>query len=1017
MKYIFQVTYLSFLLGAFTFGMGLNAQSDVEFFLDDKTADAGTTIEFDVTVEEFQQVASTQLSVLWDSTILEFDDVTNINAEIQGAFFSSPQGGVANMSWSDPGNLANVNNGNVLFTLVFNVVGQECDEGNLGIPQSVESPALDIEIYKIIGGNAMQVNGISNDGSIMVNGDNCNGGGGDVTFRASQETVDQGQEVCIAFTVENFENVQTAQFTIEYDQALLSFVDARNFNLPALSNSNFNDQGGKIVFSWNATSSPVTRADGTVIFELCFDAIGANGSVANIVLSDDPISREVVIEENGNDVIITPVTRNGSVTIGEGSFNGLEVILGDEFISSNSGFCVPVTVNGFEEILSFAYEINFNTDLIRFDSIRNINLDFLNQGSFNTDSAALGYIRLFWLDNSPLFEGQTVPDGTVIFEYCFTVVGECSPTDIVVNPDFEAYEAEDVDGSIPIVVRPADLQCGFSVGGDVTNESCVDECDGSIDLEVSPDNPNFQIEWSGPTNIPNGTSNPSNLCDGNYEVTVTDPNSGFSVETSFEVESPNAFSIQSVDIENERMGNDGSINITMTGKTADLQFNWDTDPPSSTEDISNLSAGEYSVTITDSETGCTIDTSFTVQLRFTVRVNKTDIDCNGADNGTISVNTTGGSGDFAYNWSCSDESGSSLDSLAAGQCSVTITDQSTNYQIVRTITIEEPSPIMITSDITEDDGSGSGAIDITPSGGTGDYNYQWSNGATTQDLSGLDVGIYYVTITDDNNCAREFGPLVVTDGTLLVVTETSLDEYNGSGVSCNAACDGFIDVQSFGGMPPYNIEWSDGSSDTIREGLCEGTYAFTVTDAEGVSYEETIELTEPEPLAVDNIITNCSSDNNGTVNVQIQGGTKPYMYSWDGINFDTVNTSENLSIGSYTAFVRDANACELMFEFNIRDCTEGDCYEGRPAITPNDDGRNDELVIRCVNDNNNTLQIFNKFGRLVYEEDNYQNTWEGTHMNGNAVEEGTYIWILKVEFSNGNTEVYKGTVTVLRNLR
>lgn len=1017
MKYILRTSFLVLMVALVSFGSQLNAQNELILNLEDLTANVDGTVELDVTVEDFDEVAAIQFSVYWDSTILDFNSVTNFNADVESLdenSFNEVEEGALLLSWQDAATPRTTEDGEVLFTIVFDVIGEECDEGSLTISDPPD-PNLNLEIVKRISGSFMEVEAIVNEGSITINGENCNGGS-NVLLRASHETVDPGDQVCVTVEVENFTDVLTMDLTIRFDTTVLEYIEPTNFDLPNLSGNSFNDIGGAIRISWDNNQNVVTRPDGTVIFELCFEAIGASGSSSDITFSNDPIPLEVAREVGGSVETETPDTENGSVEIGGSTFDGLEVVLGDQAVSNNSGFCVPVAVNGFTDITTFSYEINFDETKIQFDSIANLNLDFLNSSSFNTTTADEGKITVVWFDNSSTLEGVTVPDGTVIYEYCFTVIGDCEATEVEVNPDFSGYEAEDVDGEIEIVVRPADIECGFSVGANVTNESCEDACDGEISLDINGGTPDFDIEWSGPTTIPADEMNPTNLCPGTYEVTVTDDNN-FSVETSFEVESPNAFSIDNVNITPEITGDDGAIDITVVGSTGNLTFTWDTDPPTNTEDISNIPAGTYNLTITDSETGCEIDTSFVVPLEFSLDINTTDVQCNGDEDGAIDLTVNGGSGEFSYEWSCTDETTQDVSDLPGGDCTVTVTDDNTGFQIERTVSINEPDPIDISSNITMDDGTGSGAIDITPSGGSGGYSYEWSNGETSEDLSNLEVGVYFVTITDDNGCSATFGPLVVTDGSLLVYTLTSKEEFNGSGVSCDGACDAYIEVQAYGGVEEYEIVWDDGNEDFIREDLCPGTYAYTLTDAENETHTETVELPEPAELTVDNLTTDCSDGNDGAVTVDIQGGTEPYMYSWDGINFDTINSNEDLSTGSYTAFVRDANECELMFSYTIGDCTEGDCYEGRPAITPNDDGRNDQLVIRCANDRNNTLQIFDRFGRLVYEEDNYRNTWEGTHNSGNDVNEGSYIWVLEVEFNNGTTEVYKGTVSVLRNLR
>jgi gliding motility-associated-like protein len=349
---------------------------------------------------------------------------------------------------------------------------------------------------------------------------------------------------------------------------------------------------------------------------------------------------------------------------------------------------------------------------------------------------------------------------------------------------------------------------------------------------------------------------------------------------------------------------------------------------------------------------------------------------------------------------------------------VTITDNETGQLVERSFSVGESDSITISPTITDDlSNDGSGEIILNPSGGVPPYTFNWDSGSTDENLSDLAVGLYFVTITDSEGCVFEFGPLPVTDGSLLVSVESSLSEFNGNGVSCFGSCDGFIDVQVFGGMPPYEIEWNDGEGFELIP-LCAGEYAYTITDAAGDSEQGTVNLIEPEEIEVTTLNSGCASNGDGFVEFEANGGASPYEFSFNGTSFSTESRNENLAVGSYNVFVRDANGCEVMVPYEIRSCSEGECFQASPVITPNGDGRNDRFIIECAPDRNNQLQIFNRMGQLVFEQDNYLNQWEGTdNISGDIVPEGSYIWVLRI-FSNGvEADVQKGTVTVLRNLR
>ena len=96
---------------------------------------------------------------------------------------------------------------------------------------------------------------------------------------------------------------------------------------------------------------------------------------------------------------------------------------------------------------------------------------------------------------------------------------------------------------------------------------------------------------------------------------------------------------------------------------------------------------------------------------------------------------------------------------------------------------------------------------------------------------------------------------------------------------------------------------------------------------------------------------------------------------------------------------------------------EKDVFSGIGAITPNGDGKNDRLLITCASTTVNKFSVFNRWGQLVYEESNYKNGWEGIDKHGTTLPDGGYYWILEVKETNGSTQVYKGSVSIIRSFR
>ena len=199
-------------------------------------------------------------------------------------------------------------------------------------------------------------------------------------------------------------------------------------------------------------------------------------------------------------------------------------------------------------------------------------------------------------------------------------------------------------------------------------------------------------------------------------------------------------------------------------------------------------------------------------------------------------------------------------------------------------------------------GGSDGAIDLTVSGGTPGYTYQWSNGFTTEDISGLAAGTYTLNVTDNNGCARTDS--VVVGEAPNIITGTAITD-----VSCNGLSDGMIDMNVSGATPGYTYSWDNGAgTNQDASNLSAGTYTVTITDGAGCTFIESHTVNEPDVLALTSTSTDEMLGNDGTIDLTVAGGTAPFSYSWDngaGTNEDPTN----LAAGTYIVTVTDANGC------------------------------------------------------------------------------------------------------------
>ena len=205
-------------------------------------------------------------------------------------------------------------------------------------------------------------------------------------------------------------------------------------------------------------------------------------------------------------------------------------------------------------------------------------------------------------------------------------------------------------------------------------------------------------------------------------------------------------------------------------------------------------------------------------------------------------------------------------------------------------------------------GNNTGAIDLTPTGGTAPYTYNWGGGITTQNRTNLTAGNYSVTITDANNCTGVVNATITQPATALGGTATKTD------VSCTGGGNGTATVVATGGAIPYSYSWApSGGTNATATGLAANTYTVTVTDFNGCQITRSVTVGQPA-TALGGTATktdvSCNGGSNGTATVVATGGTTPYSYSW-APSGGTNATATGLAAGTYTVTVTDFNGCSI----------------------------------------------------------------------------------------------------------
>jgi hypothetical protein len=382
-----------------------------------------------------------------------------------------------------------------------------------------------------------------------------------------------------------------------------------------------------------------------------------------------------------------------------------------------------------------------------------------------------------------------------------------------------------------------------------TDVLCNGDATGSITLNVNGGTSPFIYTWSD--NSLSG-ANLANLPAGNYEVTITDSLSETISET-FTILEPQALEGTTMSTSEQNMNGNGSASVSVSGGVNPFTYLWNDPNNQTTAEATNLSAGDYTVVVTDAN-GCTFEETVTVDMvivPLTLASSKTDVLCNGDATGSITLTVDGGATPYTYTWSDNSLSGSMLTNLPVGNYEVTVTDNAA-VALSETFTIQEP-PVLegTTMSIPEEDMNGNGSAMVSASGSVSPYTYLWndSNNQMTAEAINLSAGDYVVTIIDANGCTLEEGVTVdmVTD-----INNISQEEINVT-ISPNPIANYFnIEISGMGDeisltilsiegklMREQNLE--KGSRQTIYVAdMNSGFYFIKIQDENGKVYSEKI---------------------------------------------------------------------------------------------------------------------------------------------------------------------------------
>ncbi len=292
-----------------------------------------------------------------------------------------------------------------------------------------------------------------------------------------------------------------------------------------------------------------------------------------------------------------------------------------------------------------------------------------------------------------------------------------------------------------------------------------------------------------------------------------------------------------------------------------------------------------------------------------VDITGSDVTCFGGNDGNVIAVPFAGRAPYDFEWS-GGELTASLNGLSSGIYYLTVVDDN-GCAVSDSVIIAQPTPLIsVPVALPEICGNANGRASSITFGGIPPYNYQWNNGVNDSLNQGLTAGVYTVTISDANNCSVSDSISVVefVDTLLLVTLKKE--------VTCAGGNDGETAVMITGGTLPYSFNWSNGSDAEELNTLVAGNYLLTVTDVNGCSITESIEILDGYLFNIAGIVSNTDcGTNSGSIEVMVTGGQFPFSYQWNDGSSDS--TLSALFEGQYALTVTDSAGCQALSIFTV----------------------------------------------------------------------------------------------------
>ena len=698
----------------------------------------------------------------------------------------------------------------------------------------------------------------------------------------------------ITYSVTNGTCVATAQEEIQvFEIPYLEFISIDTtmcLNEPS-QEIIINTPGG--VFSGDGMLSNVFRPStaGAGIHEVtytltnaqsCTNSISQNIEVFSLTDTQfSGLSSNYCLNDNSAELIGTPT---GGIFEGDGLTENI-------FNPEDAGI-------GTHEILYHFTDDNMCTDTaymsVNVNSIPDIIFDSINYPSCSGEANGSIYI--------------SINGGTPGYIYMWTGESSSFNQDITNLQSGQYYiSVNDALGCSDLdtvsLVEPDALSISIELISDV---SCNGYSNGEVNTTITGGTPPYIYEWDN-DEIGNNPS-PDNLPAGTWTLTIYD-NNGCQISESIVINEPNGVEVIIDEINHVTCFGLSNANVDLhaVGGTSPYEYNWENPPGGNQANVSELSAGTYSLTITDAQNCESIhNIVITEPDSIHFEENILHVDC-GESLGEISVDVFGGSMPYQYLWSNESTSPVNGNLIADSYTLIVTDDNNCTHQETFRVDAEGSNDVLISqTEYIACHGDTTAVLTGSMPDGFAEFEYTWSNGIFVQENTNLSAGIYMLSISDSWGCTG-MNTYTVAEPTVINTMFVT------TSVRCYGDNTGVAILNISGGSGPYTVVWDDDYTGTQHSNLLAGTYYVSVSDHNACQVVDSCTITQPNiPLDASLNITpiSCYGLNDGVINAAGVGGTPPYQYYWfsDG-HFISEATIRHLSQDVYYLTITDVNDC------------------------------------------------------------------------------------------------------------